>query len=192
MSNKQVQFLPFHAINDFMLDDYREQVVRLVLSSTDQLPQEQQISLEKLTRKRVSIPGFRNSAKAPVNLRLKGTIESFEKSPPLAAAILSAWAELHPVLRQQVYSLLLAQEWEILPIEADRTKLPGFLPYWPFEQDFDSLYQAYQSANPESQVEQNDVSLMVVWLSTRLPYHKSENDEIQDEIDGDEIDQVEG
>lgn len=177
MNDKQIQFLPFQAINDFMLDDYREQVIRLVLSSSAQLPQEQQISLEKLTRKRVSIPGFRNSAKAPVNLRLKGVSESFEKSPPLAAAILAAWAELHPELRQQVYDLLLAQEWEILPIEADRTKLPGFLPYWPFEQNFDSLYQAYQTAYPESQVEQNDVSLMVVWLSTRLPYHKGDTNE---------------
>ena len=177
MSNKQVQFLPFHAINDFMLDEYREQVIRLVLNSNDQLPAEHQITLEKLTRKRVSIPGFRNSAKAPVNLRLKGVNESFEKSPPLAAAILAAWAELHPELRQQVYDLLLAQEWEILPIEADRTKLPGFLPYWPFEQDFESLFQAYQTAYPESQVEQNDVSLMVVWLSTRLPYHKGDDNE---------------
>lgn len=172
MNSKQVQFLPFHAINDFMLDDYREQVIRLVLNSTAKLPTEQQITIEKLTRKRVSIPGFRNSAKAPVNLRLKGTIESFEKSPPLAAAILAAWVELHPELRQQVYDLLIDQEWEILPIEADRTKLPGFLPYWPFEQNFESLHQAFCAAYPDSQVEQNDVSLMVVWLSTRLPYHK--------------------
>lgn len=184
MNDNQVQFLPFHAINDFMLDDYREQVIRLVLNSTSQLPQEQQIKLEKLTRKRVSIPGFRNSAKAPVNLRLKGVSESFEKSPPLAAAILAAWAELHPELRQQVYDLLLSQEWEILPIEADRTKLPGFLPYWPFEQDFDSLCQAYQTAYPDSQVEQNDVSLMVVWLSTRLPYHKRTESDAQPEETG--------
>jgi hypothetical protein len=181
MSNEQVQFLPFHAINDFMLDEYREQVIRLVLSSNDQLPAVHQIALEKLTRKRVSIPGFRNSAKAPVNLRLKGVNESFEISPPLVAAILAAWAELHPELRQQVYDLLLAQEWEILPIDADRTKLPGFLPYWPFEQDFDGLYQAYQAAYPESAVEQDDVSLMVVWLSMRLPYHKGDVDETQDE-----------
>lgn len=181
MNDKQVQFLPFHAINDFMLDDYREQVIRLVLSSAAQLPQPQQISLEKLTRKRISVPGFRNSAKAPVNLRIKGAIESFEKSPPLAAAILSAWAELHPELRQQVYDLLIAQEWEILPIDADRTKLPGFLPFWPFAQNFDSLYQAYQAAYPESTLEQNDVSLMVVWLSTRLPYHKGDDAEEQED-----------
>lgn len=182
MSHKQVQFLPFHAINEFMLDDYREQVIRLVLSSAAELPAEQQISLEKLTRKRVNIPGFRNSAKAPVNLRLKGVSESFEKSPPMAAAILAGWAELHPELRQQVYDLLSAQAWEILPIEADRTKLPGFLPYWPFEQDFDSLFQAYQAAYPESGVEQNDVSLMVVWLSTRLPYHKGPESEEEAEV----------
>ena len=75
-----------------------------------------------------------------------------------------------PTLRQQVYDLLVALEWEILPSEADRTKLPGFLPSWEAGQDFDFIYQKFQEKYPAEAASKNDVSLMTVWLSGRLPY----------------------
>lgn len=175
--DKEVSFLPFHAINEFMTDEYRDAVVRSVLLADDLLPDELSNSIDRFVKKSVTIPGFRNSAKAPAQLRVKPTIESFQKNPALVAAILAAWAEIHTALRQQVFNLLIARGWEILPVDADRTKLPGFLTKWPKGEDFEALYQAYTTAHPEATTEMNDASLMVVWLSGRLPYEFVEKDE---------------
>ncbi len=169
-TNQEVQFFPFHAINEFMTDAYREEVVRRVLHATMELPEAHRLSLERLTQKTVRVPGFRNSSKAPAALRLKPTVEAFKKQPAMVAAILSAWAALHDELRSQVYDLLHKRGWELLPVDTDRTRLPGFLTKWPKGEDFETLYQAYQQTTQSSDVEQNDVSLMIVWLSGRLPY----------------------
>jgi hypothetical protein len=180
MPNKYAQFLPFHAVNQFMRDDYRLEVIKSVLIALPSLPEEQQASIERLTKKIVRVPGFRNSAKAPVSIRAKPTADAYEKSPQLVVAILSAWAAIHPELRQMVYDLLISRGWEILPIEAERAKLPGFIPTWPKGEDFDTLNNAFVEAFPNAQIENDNVSLMVVWLSVRLPY-KTENE--VDEVD---------
>ena len=168
--NKEVRFFPYHAINEFMTDEYRADVVRLVLNRLAELPDEQRSEIEHLSKKAISVPGFRNSQKAPAALKIKPTIDAFQKNPALVAAILAAWAELQSELRQNVFSLLVDRGWEILPVETDRRKLPGFLMQWYNGEDFDTLYQAYQAAHPGMVVEQNDVCLMAVWLCGRLPY----------------------
>jgi hypothetical protein len=61
------------------------------------------------------------------------------------------------------------QDWGILPLEADRTKLPGFLIYWPKGETFEVLYQSFSEKYPEAQVSLDEASLMAVWLSLRLP-----------------------
>ncbi len=66
----------------------------------------------------------------------------------MAAAILSAWAEIHSGLRSQVHELLASRGWEILPPEADRTRLPGFIPSWPKEEDFEKLITAFKDTYP--------------------------------------------
>jgi hypothetical protein len=68
-----------------------------------------------------------------------------------------------------VYDLLVSLDWEVLPPEADHTKLPGFLPQWPYGQDFDQINLAFNDKYPASQVDKDDVSLMVVWVGGRLP-----------------------
>ena len=175
--NKEVGFFSYHAINEFMTAEYRESVVRVVLLAQSNLPEEYGSQIDRYTKKTVHIPGFRNSAKAPPPIRVKPTIDTFQKNPALVAAILAAWAELHADLRQQVYDLLFSRHWEILPLDSDRTKIPGFLTKWPKGEDFETLYQSYKNSYPETQVEMNDVSLMVVWLSGRLPYELVEKDE---------------
>jgi hypothetical protein len=168
--DKEVSFFPYHAINEFMTDEYRDTVVRSVLLAHDILPEEYNSRIDQNIKKSVKIPGFRNSAKAPAQMRVKPAIDSFQKNPALVAAILNAWAELHAALRQQVFDMLLSRHWELLPLDADRTKLPGFLTQWPAGEDFETLYAAFTSQLPEEKPEMNDVSLMVVWLSGRLPY----------------------
>ena len=172
---KQAQFLPFHAINEFMRPDFRVEVVRSALQAVE-ASSENRSRLDQLTRKHVSVPGFRNSAKAPLGLRVKPTAEAFEKSPQLVAAILSAWAAARPELASRVHQLLTERSWEILPLEAERARLPGFLIHWPKGEDFELLVQAFQTAFPDAAETSDEISLMVVWVSDRLPYDVDEND----------------
>lgn len=170
MEESKAKFLPFHAINEFMRDDYRANVVRTALVASSTLPDDLRESIERQTRRSVQIPGFRNSAKAPVAVRVKPTAEAFAKSPQLVASILAAWAEVHIELRQQVYDLLTERGWPLIPVDADRTKLPGFITKWPKDENFERLNTAFLEKYPGSAINNDDVSLMVVWVSGRLPY----------------------
>lgn len=179
MAEKKQEYLPFHAINEFMREDYRQAVVRAALHSTGQLPAEYREAIEKQTRRSVKVPGFRNSALAPAGVRVAPTASAFEKSPDLAAAILAAWAETHTELRQQVYDLLIERGWELLPIEVNRAKLPGFMIHWPKGEDFDIIGKAFAEKYPQSPAQSDDISLMTVWLGDRLPYKVDGEDEEQ-------------
>ncbi len=176
MDDRTTQFLPFHAINEFMRDDYRLEVIRSVLGALKTLPPDQRETIDRLTRRHIQIPGFRNSAKAPAGLRVKPTAEAFEKQPQLVAAILSAWSGLHTELRQQVYDLLTSRQWGVMPPEADRSQLPGFITAWPKGENFEGINQAYKESYPSADEETDDISLMVVWLSGRLPYPQQEQE----------------
>jgi hypothetical protein len=176
-NNKQAQFLPFHAINEFMRSDYRFGIVRTALVALPTLPRNLRAPIDRITKKTIKVTGFRNSAKSPAAVRTKPTADAFEKNPDLVAAILSAWAETKPELRQQVYDLLIERGWEVLPPDADRTKLPGFLPVWPKNEDFDTLNNAFFEKYAHTKHSNDDISLMVVWISSRLPYDVESSEE---------------
>jgi hypothetical protein len=173
MDEKTTQFLPFHAINEFMRDDYRSNVIRSTLNTLSTLPAKYRDPVDRLSKRNVQVPGFRISTKAPVLLKLKPTIDAFVKNSQMAAAILSAWAEMHTDLRSQVHELLTSRGWEILPPEADRTKLPGFIPTWPKEEDFEKLSLAFKEKYPATEASDDDINLMAVWVGGRLPYQSS-------------------
>jgi hypothetical protein len=176
MSDETAEFLPFHALNEFMRPDYRLTVVRSALTALPRLPASFRSPVDKLTRKIVHVPGFRDGTQAPVPLRIAPTADAFQKSPELVAAILSAWAESQTDLRAKVHTLLQSRNWELLPPEADRTKLPGFMTKWPKGEDFDILNTAFSEAHPGETATTDDVSLMIVWLSVRLPYAAHEDE----------------
>ncbi|HVN56421.1 MAG TPA: hypothetical protein VMT46_18990, partial [Anaerolineaceae bacterium] len=69
-----------------------------------------------------------------------------------------------------------AREWEILPVDADRTKLPGFLTTWPKSESFDALTAAFRDANQDGEDDPDRISLMAVWLGGRLPYNLEEDE----------------
>ncbi|MDD5368071.1 MAG: hypothetical protein PHQ40_03215 [Anaerolineaceae bacterium] len=166
---KQVSFLPFNAINEFMRPDYRQAVVISVLQALPTLPDDHMATVNRLLKKFIQVPGFRNSLQAPVSIKLKPTLNAFEKNATLTGAILSAWSASKPELRQKVFEFLKGWGWEILPPEADRTKLPGFLTTWPSNADFQKLNDAFIQANPGFITTSDDVSLMAVWIGGRLP-----------------------
>jgi hypothetical protein len=184
---EDISFLPFHAINEFMRDDFRLTVIRTVLNNISNLPDDTFQKLNKQINKSVKIPGFRNPAKAPSAVKLIPVVRAFEKNPDLVAIMLSAWVECNLDLRIEVYEMLKVRnwslfkdvydikdalnDWRILPIDADRTKLPGFYTIWPEGENFETLYEAYVELYPESERSIDIVSLMVVWITMRLPYH---------------------
>jgi hypothetical protein len=174
---KKVAFLPFHAVNEFMVDDYRLSVVRTTLQALPNLPENLREAIDQHSKRIVRVPGFRNSFKAPVQLKARPMAEAFEKNPELVAAVLAAWAEAQTELRIKVYDLLIARGWEVLPPDADRTLLPGFLTIWPKGETFEVLNDAFEEMYPGTEASSDDVSLMIVWLSGRLPYQFEGEDE---------------
>lgn len=170
MSDNKTQFFHFHTINEFMLPDFRQQVLNQVITNLDLLPAGLRAQLSTQIRQLVKVPGFRNSAAAPAAVKARGSVQAFERSPQFIASVLSAWSELNADLRQQVYDFLIQRGWKLLPVEADRSKLPGFLTRWPKAEQFDVLDEAFRAIHPETTHSKDDISLMVVWLSTRLPY----------------------
>lgn len=177
MDTKKARFLPFHAINGFMRSDYRLTVVRAALQAAPSMPEDLRQPLDRLVKKVVKVPGFRDGSKAPTPLKVRPAADAFEKSPDLVGAILAIWAQSKPELRQQVYDLLVEKGWEILPAEANRAKLPGFMTDWPKGQDFEALKQAFHQKYPPVEASGDDISLMVVWVSGRLPYETEGEDE---------------
>jgi hypothetical protein len=191
MSENTVQFLPFHAINEFMRADFRLTVIRHTLVNLDQLPGHFRDPVNRTIRKTVSVPGFRNTDKAPAMVKLLPTAKAFEKNADLAAAIIAAWAENHADLKSQIYEVLKNRQWflfpeemkspadlpsiqseadwGVLPLAADRTKLPGFLIYWPKDQHFEAIYETFTALHPDAAASLDEVSLMAVWLANRLP-----------------------
>jgi len=83
-----------------------------------------------------------------------------------------------------MHALLEAHGWKILPLDANRTKMPGFMIQWPQEDDFDTLYGSFREVNPDSEASDDDLGLMAVWLSGRLPYEMVEKAELFPEEQG--------
>jgi hypothetical protein len=166
----QVQFVPFHAINQFMLPEYRHEILLKVFGHLDDLPGGRKSQLLSQFKRHVSLPGFRNSTLAPLPVKVKGAVSAFEKRPDFVGQILEAWSELNPELRQQVYDLLVDRKWEMLPVDTDRSKLPGFLTRWPKEETYDILDAAFAEKYPDVKSHEYDIRLMIVWLSGRLPF----------------------
>jgi hypothetical protein len=177
MDDKKVQFLPFHAINAFMRPDYRFEVVKTLLSNLSSAPEDKQAQLNRFIKQYVVIPGFRHSTMAPLSIKIRPFIATFEKKPELAALTLEIWALQHNDLRDKTFQLLTDRGWELLPVDADRTKLPGFLTIWPNNEDFDTINKAFVEKYPEGEYSEDNISLMAVWLSGRLPYQTTENDD---------------
>jgi len=176
--NQKTEFIPYHAINEFMRSDFRLNIIRTTLMALPQLDRHYRNSVDRLTRKYVKVAGFRNSVKAPISLKSVALVKPFSKQPDLVSAILSAWSAANNKLQIGVFDLLIDKNWELLPIKADRTKLPGFLTKWPIEDDYEGIYQVFVEKYPNTQVSIDETSLMSIWLSGRLPIDKVSKGEL--------------
>lgn len=185
---EKISYLPFHAINEFMLTDYRKEVIKNVLANLSRLTEILQREINSLVRKYASIQGFRNSSQAPLMLKVNGSVQVFEKNPQFVAAILNGWQQLNKELAIDIAQFLIGRSWKILPIEADRSKLPGFMTKWPEAESFELLISEFNAGHTSHTASDNDITLMIVWLSNRLPYEMvSESLFSQDQKNTDEL-----
>jgi hypothetical protein len=168
--DNKMAFLPWSAVNAFMLEDFQLEVIKTVLTGYEHLDSEQRRSLNAQIKRGVKVPGFRNAISAPISIRTKHSIELFEKNAAFAGNVLSAWAKIYSSLAELVHPFLEDRQWKILPLAAEHEKLPGFLTQWPLEDEFEVLTKAFREAYPESEYTDNQISLMCVWLAGRLPY----------------------
>jgi len=175
-NSSKLEFIPFNAINEFMRSDYRMIFLRSTMLALPDLSLKTQASINKMIKRFVKVPGFRNSTKAPASVKAVSMVKPFENQSKLVATIISGWAEYNSELRQQVFDILSGLNWKLLPSDADRTRLPGFLTQWPEEDDYEKIYEDFIKVNPESPYGIDDVSLMAVWLSLRLPVNKVSKD----------------
>ena len=161
-----------------MIPEYRLHIIQTVLAGFDHLPGERRSAINNIIKKQVSVPGFRNSTQAPNSVKARSSVTVFERRPDYVANILQGWSDLHGELRQQVHDFLKSREWDVLPPEADRTRLPGFQIDWPENETYDVLGEAFKAQYPGAEMGQDeyDFRLMVVWVSDRLPYN-AEGDE---------------
>ncbi len=169
MDEKKAKFLPFHAINEFMTEAFRLEVIHLVLSNLDKIPQDSRRVITDFIRREVRVNGFRNAIMAPHGFQAKASITVFEKRPDFVAAIIQSWCSLKSDLAGNVHALLTERGWTLLPVDANRTRLPGFLTRWAKSEEFEILDEAYRKAHPDFEGSDDDINLAVVWLSGRLP-----------------------
>jgi len=168
--NTKAKYLPFHAINEFMRDDFRLTVLQDVLSKLDSIGKENALHINRLITKGVQIPGFRNSSLAPLGIKVRQCVSLFESSQEFAALIVDTWSHLHQPLMDAVWKLVEDRNWKPLPLEIDRTLLPGFSTNWPKADTFESFEQALHEKMPELNENDDNISLMVVWVGNKLPY----------------------
>ncbi len=167
----EIKYLPFNAINEFMRDDYRLQVLMEVFNKMDSLPADKKSSIGKLVSRFVSIQGFRNGNLAPAGRKAKSSVQLFQGSPEFAGLVLESWKTLHPELAKEMFEILSAKTWEDLQLlDLDRSKLPGFLIHWPKEDTFEVLAKALQEKNATLAESEDNISLRAVWVGNRLPY----------------------
>lgn len=182
MDDKRTAYFPFHAINEYMLPEFRLEVIGTVLRGLEKLPGERRAAINNMIKRYLSVPGFRNSSAAPLAVKIRSSVTTFERHPDFTSVLLQAWSELHPELRTRVHAMLQNRSFEgVLPAEADRTRLPGFQTTWPKTETYEALDQAFLDANPGFEAVSNDIRLMVVWLVNRLPYDLFDEDETEAE-----------
>ena len=179
---KYVEYLPFNAVNEFMRDDYRSVILSEVMTHLESLPEELRKDLSRLISKFIKIPGFRNSAMAPAAMKARNAVNLFQKSGAFAGTVIESWTSLHPELKSGIWTVLNERGWEPLPLDANRTKLPGFQIHWPKTDTFEVLQGETKKANPSLTETDDDISLMAVWVGNRLPYDLfTEGEEKQEE-----------
>jgi len=166
--------LSFKTINVFIERDYLAQTLESILQEKKDLPKEDQIAFNNLFRKYVSVLGFRNPLRAPLQLQVNAFASAFEDKDEVVPFTLSTWTKLHEDFATLVKNWLESEGWEGLSLERSFEGAEGFVDEWPEDLSFDDLVKKFQKDNPDQDYGENDIILMVLWISGQLPPEQSE------------------
>ncbi|MFW5713205.1 MAG: hypothetical protein ACOCYU_00885 [Brevefilum sp.] len=172
MAEKEI--LPFKSINVLVERDYLEKVLERILRGIQHLPKEDQKTFNNRFRKFVSVLGFRNPLRAPLPLQVKAYASAFEEKDEVVPFTLSNWTRLENEFAKQVEDWLESEGWENLSLERSFEESDGFFNEWPDDLNPDELIEKFQKDNPDVEVEQQDILLMILWVSGQLPPENSE------------------
>lgn len=167
-------YLPYKAINVLIDREYLENVLGMILKEKSKLPKKELIGLNNLFKQYVNVLGFRNPVRAPLPLQVKAYASAFEQKDEVVPFSLSAWAKLNKDFAEQVKTWLESEGWEDLALERDFNETEGFINDWPEGLSFDQLEKKFKKANPNIEFNLDDLILMVIWISRRLPKEQTD------------------
>lgn len=165
----EVENLPFKTINVFIERDFLEALVKQILSNLKMLSKEDQKKFNQLFRKYVTVLGFRNPLHAPQPLQIKAYATAFEDKEEVIPFTLSTWAKVQEDLANKVMDWLKAEKWEDLALYREFDDSLGFKNDWPENLELDTLVAKFQEKYPDIEATKDDLSLMLLWVSGRLP-----------------------
>ena len=160
---------PYKAINVYLEREYLEQLLEWVLKHKETLSKQEVIEFIDEFRKHVTILGFRNPVRAPITLQVNAYASAFEQKDDVIPFTLSTWAKTQPDLAEKVKLWLVDEGWDNLALERQFDENEGFNNNWPDKLSFDELVEKFTKANPDFKFSRNDLILMVLWISGRLP-----------------------
>jgi len=161
--------LPLISLNVFLLPDFRREILTTVLNQKDNLSPEIKQEFRQAIKEFVKISGFRNPLAAPQALQVRAMESPFEKESRFVKAILSSWADLKLDLGAKVQSVLPELGFEPndqAPLYPDPEN--AFAVGWPEDLSFEKLADLVKQKT-EIDASSNEISLMTVWLTGRLP-----------------------
>lgn len=164
-----IETIPFKAINVYINDDYLETVLKSVLTGYKKLPKQAQIEFTVFLRKYVTVLGFRDPSRAPLSLQINALAKAFEGKDEVVPYVLSIWTKVNKKLAGKVQSWLKDQGLKNLATEREYSEGAGFTQDLPKKFAFDKLEKAFAKAEPDTKFDRDDLILMVLWISGRLP-----------------------
>lgn len=164
----------FKAINVFIERNYLEDLLSRILQAKKNLPKDGQISFNNNFKKFVTVLGFRDPLRAPLQLQINAFASAFEDKEEVVPFTLSTWTKLNHDFAEQVRDWLDSEGWKNLSLDRSYDDSDGFISDWPKGLTFDKLNKKFKKANPDEEINQNDLILMVMWISGQLPPEQSE------------------
>lgn len=163
------EYLPYKTINVFVERDHLRKTLEHIIKNINTLSKEDQISFGKEFREYVDILGFRNSMRAPLPLQVNAYVRAFEDMDEVIPFTLSTWTKIRKDFALKVKDWLDSEGWKALDLERNFDETEGFIREWPETFTFEKMIKGFEKANPDYDFDDNDLLLMVLWISGKLP-----------------------
>jgi hypothetical protein len=164
-----IETVPFKTINVYINQDYLESIMKAVLTGFKKFSKQEQIDFTRFLRKYVKILGFRDPSRAPLSLQINALAKAFEEKDEVVPVVLSIWTKVNKKLAGDVKAWLEENKFKNIEMEREYSEDAGFTPDLAKKWKFEKVEKDFSKTNPDTKFERDDLILMVLWLSGRLP-----------------------